>query len=222
MIPLRAEIMRRSTAFVNMLLILANTLIFIYEFSLPARAGNALISGFGLVPSHVQSFVSHPQGQMTAAMLPLFTSMFLHGGILHLVGNMLFLWVFGGGIEDRLGHAAYLLFYITCGIGAGLVHVATNWGSSVPTIGASGAISGVMGAFIVLFPRSKILTLVPLLFIFFTARLPAILMLGYWFLVQFLSGLSTFGQINQGGVAWWAHIGGFAMGAILILQFRHS
>jgi rhomboid family protein len=220
MIPLRAEIFRRGAASITVLLILINTLVFIYQFSLPPRASDALVASFGLVPLHAAQLLSHPGGNAGAALVPIFTSMFLHGGILHLLGNMLFLWVFGGGVEDRLGHVRYLFFYLACGIGAGIVHIATNWASPIPTIGASGAISGVMGAFIVLFPRSRILTLVPLLFFFFTIRLPAMLMLGYWFLIQFLSGLSTFGQINQGGVAWWAHIGGFALGAFLIWQLQ--
>lgn len=219
MIPLRAELFRRRAALVTTLLILVNTAVFLYQFSLPSRAANALVAGFGLIPLHVSQVASHG-GNFQGALLPIFTSMFLHGGILHLLGNMLFLWVFGGGVEDRLGHLRYLFFYLVCGVGAALVHVVTNWGSPVPTIGASGAISGVMGAFIVLFPRSRILTLVPLLFIFFTVRLPAMIMLGYWFLIQFLSGLSTFGEIGQGGVAWWAHIGGFGLGALLIWRFR--
>ncbi len=135
--------------------------------------------------------------------------MFLHGGWFHLLGNMLFLWVFGGSVEDRLGHARYLLFYLLCGLGAGVTHVIANWGSTLPSIGASGAISGVMGAYIVLFPRSKILTLVPIIIFFFTVRLPAVLILGYWFLIQFLSGFLSLGEVDQTGVAWWAHIGGF-------------
>jgi hypothetical protein len=135
---------------------------------------------------------------------------------------MLFLWVFGGSVEDRMGHILYLMFYLICGIGAGVIHIVANWGSSIPSIGASGAISGVLGAYIVLFPRSRILTLVPLLFFFFTVRLPAILMLGYWFLIQFLSGISTLGRANQGGVAWWAHIGGFLLGIFLALTLRDA
>jgi hypothetical protein len=146
--------------------------------------------------------------------------MFLHGGWLHLLGNMLFIWVFGGSVEDRMGHILYLMFYLICGVGAGIIHIVANWGSSIPSIGASGAISGVLGAYIVVFPRSRILTLVPLLFFFFTVRLPAILMLGYWFLIQFLSGISTLGRANQGGVAWWAHIGGFLLGIFLALTLR--
>jgi rhomboid family protein len=222
MIPLRAEIFRRGAALVTTTLILINTVVFIYQFSLPPRSANALVAAFGLIPLHAEQLLTRPAANLGPTVVPLFTSMFLHGGILHLLGNMLFLWVFGAGVEDRLGHLRYLLFYLVCGVGAGLVHIVTNWASPIPTIGASGAISGVMGAFIVLFPRSRILTLVPLLFIFFTIRLPALIMLGYWFLIQFLSGLSTFGQINQGGVAWWAHIGGFGLGALLIWQLRQQ
>ena len=148
--------------------------------------------------------------------------MFLHGGFLHILGNMLFLWVFGGNVEDNLGHGRYLGFYFICGIGAGLAQVVVNWGSQLPSIGASGAISGVMGAYIVLLPRSRILTLIPLLFFFFTMRIPALIILGYWFVIQFLSGVSTLGEINQGGVAWWAHIGGFILGMFLVWGMRQS
>ena len=218
MIPLRAENTRRSFAAVCVLLIAANVAVFVYQISLPAKAGNALVASFGVVPARTERLLAHPTGPAAAvAIIPLFTSMFLHGGVLHILGNMLFLWVFGASVEDRLGHLRYLLFYLVCGIGAGLVHIVANWGSRVPSIGASGAISGVMGAYIILFPRSRILTLVPLLFFFFTVRLPAVLMLGYWFLIQFLSGITTLGEVSQGGVAWWAHIGGFLLGAFLMI-----
>jgi membrane associated rhomboid family serine protease len=214
-IPLRAENPHRSFAIVNALLIVANILAFVYQVTLPPRAGSALVSHFGVVPARAERALEHPGVSIPLAAVPLVTSMFLHGGILHLLGNMLFLWVFGGSVEDRFGHKAYLLFYFVCGIGAGLTHIVANWGSTVPSIGASGAISGVMGAYIMLFPLSRILTLVPLLFFFFTVRLPALLMLGYWFLIQFLSGMSSLGERDQGGVAWWAHIGGFLLGAVL-------
>lgn len=166
MIPLRAENPRRTFAFVNLLLIVANIIIFIYQASLPPRAGEALISTFGVVPARAERALQAPVANTRVAAVPLVTSMFLHGGLLHLLGNMLFLWVFGGSVEDRLGHIYYGLFYFLCGIGAGLTHMLLNWGSHVPSIGASGAISGVMGAYIVLFPFSRILTLVPLLFSF--------------------------------------------------------
>ena len=222
MIPLRSETPRRTIAWVNMLLIAANVLVFVYQLSLPPRGGDFLVQQFGLVPLRAEQALAHPGPQLGPAIVPLVTSMFLHGGFLHILGNMLFLWVFGGNVEDRLGHLRYLGFYFICGIGSALAQVVVNWGSRIPSIGASGAISGVMGAYIILFPSSRVLTLVPLLFFFFTVRLPAMLILGYWFLIQFLSGLSTLGQINQGGVAWWAHIGGFILGAFLVWGVRQS
>jgi membrane associated rhomboid family serine protease len=222
MIPLRSEIKRRTFPVVNILLILANIAVFAYQLSLPPRAGDLLVQQFGLVPVRAERALAHPGPQLGPAFVPLVTSMFLHGGFLHILGNMLFLWVFGGNVEDRLGHLKYLGFYFICGIGAGLAQIVVNWGSRLPSIGASGAISGVMGAYIVLFPTARILTLIPLLFFFFTMRLPALLMLGYWFVIQFLSGISTIGQINQGGVAWWAHIGGFILGMFLVWGLRQQ
>ena len=126
------------------------------------------------------------------------TSMFLHGGWMHLLGNMLFLWVFGGAVEETLGHIQYFIFYFICGIGSAIAHTVFNWGSTVPTIGASGAISGVMGAFIVLFPALAVTTLIPALFLFFTIRIPAVLMLGYWFFIQFFSGVASLGVGGSG------------------------
>lgn len=214
MIPLRAETPWRTFAVINILLIALNVGVFCYQISLKPKAQDALISSLGVVPAQTQHMLKNPARYAAVAVVPLFTSMFLHGGWLHLLGNMLFLWVFGGSVEGRLGHFGYLLFYLFCGLGAGVTHIVANWGSHIPSIGASGAISGVLGAYIVLFPASKILTLVPLLVFFFTVRLPAILMLGYWFFIQFISGISTLGQGNPEGVAWWAHIGGFVLGAL--------
>ncbi len=221
MIPLRAETFRKTFALINILLIAVNVACFVYQLTLPPRAGDALVAGLGVVPARAERMVAHPtERTVSDTVVPLVASMFLHGGILHIAGNMLFLWVFGASVEDRLGHMRYLIFYLVSGIGAGLTHVVANWGSHVPSIGASGAISGVMGAYIILFPGSRILTLIPLLFFFFTVRLPAVIMLGYWFMIQFLSGMGSLGQANQGGVAWWAHIGGFLLGAILVLNLR--
>jgi membrane associated rhomboid family serine protease len=222
MIPLRSETPRRSFPIVNVLLILANIAVFAYQLGLPPRAGNQLVQEFGLVPARAETALAHPGAALGPALIPLVTSMFLHGGFLHILGNMLFLWVFGGNVEDNLGHGRYLGFYFICGIGAGLAQVVVNWGSKLPSIGASGAISGVMGAYIVLLPRSRILTLIPLLFFFFTMRIPALIILGYWFVIQFLSGVSTLGDINQGGVAWWAHIGGFILGMFLVWGMRQQ
>jgi membrane associated rhomboid family serine protease len=222
MIPLRSETPRRTFPLINILLVLANVAVFIYQLSLSPRAGDALVQQFGLVPFRAERALAHPGAALGPALIPLVTSMFLHGGFLHIIGNMLFLWVFGGNVEDKLGRAKYLGFYFICGIGAGLSQVVVNWGSRLPSIGASGAISGVMGAYIVLFPGSRILTLIPLLFFFFTMRIPALIILGYWFIIQFLSGISTLGEISQGGVAWWAHIGGFVLGMFLVWGLRQS
>jgi membrane associated rhomboid family serine protease len=141
--------------------------------------------------------------------------MFLHGGFLHIIGNMWFLWIFGGNVEDQFGHIGYLLFYLVCGLGSGVTQVLFSWGSRVPSLGASGAIAGVLGAYIVFFPRARILTLIPLLIIFFTARIPAWIFIGFWFLMNFLSGVSSLGMRSAGGVAWWAHVGGFLLGVLM-------
>jgi membrane associated rhomboid family serine protease len=220
MIPLRVDILRTRAAICNGMLILANVLVFLYELSLPPKAGQALVYTFGLVPSQTHLLFASHGITLARAFLPMVTSMFLHGGWMHLLGNMLFLWVFGGSVEETLGHIQYLIFYFICGIGSAAVHTAFNWGSKVPTIGASGAISGVMGAFIVLYPRARVTTLIPALFLFFTIRIPAVLMLGYWFFIQFFSGVASLGVGDQGGVAWWAHVGGFILGALLIVGER--
>ena len=220
MIPLRVDIFRARAAIMNGLLILANVLAFFYELTLSPRTGRLLVYKFGLTPSHEQLLFARHGINLPQAVLPLFTSMFLHGGWMHLLGNMLFLWVFGGAVEEALGHFQYLIFYLVCGVGSALVHTVFNLGSKVPTIGASGAISGVMGAFIVLFPRAKVTTLIPALLLFFTVKIPAYLMLGYWFLLQFFSGVASLGMTDQGGVAWWAHVGGFILGALLVVEAR--
>ncbi len=220
MIPLRVDIMRTRVALMNALLIVANTLAFLYELSLPAKAGNRFIAVFGLTPSHEQLLFAPHGISLGQAIVPIFTSMFLHGGWMHLLGNMLFLWVFGGAVEDAMGHLTYLIFYLLCGAGAAATHLFVNWGSKIPTVGASGAISGVMGAFIVLYPTSRVTTLFPIIIFFFTVRIPAVLMLGYWFFLQLFSGVASFGMSDQGGVAWWAHVGGFVLGAILAIRAR--
>lgn len=150
---------------------------------------------------------------------PVFTSMFIHAGWLHLIGNMLFLFVFGRSIEDRFGHGRFLLLYFLCGVGAAFADIMFNVGSQVPTIGASGAIAGILGAYLVSYPRARITTLIPLLIIFWTVRLPALLVLGYWFLIQFVAGYQMLAieSASAGGVAWWAHVGGFLLGMLLAL-----
>ncbi|SRR5712692_993206 len=220
MIPLRDDNPRQTMPVVTVLLILANAGVFIYQLSLGSRGENELAMIFGLVPARVQMLLNGQPMTAAAALVPLLTSMFLHGGVLHLLGNMWFLWVFGDNIEDYFGHLKYLFFYLLCGLGAGLVHTVANLSSIVPTVGASGAISGVLGAYIVLFPRAHVLTLVPLIFFFFTVKLPAVVILGYWFAIQFLSGVSSLGTASMGGTAWWAHIGGFVLGVLIVLASR--
>jgi len=221
MIPLKDLNPRRTTPFVTLMIILANVLVFLYQVSLGPQAGKAFFYAFGMIPARVGLLVSgHTVVTAGQAFAPLLTSMFLHGSWLHLIGNMWFLWIFGDNIEDYLGHLNYLVFYLVCGIAAGLTHTLANLTSTVPAVGASGAISGVLGAYIVLYPTSRVVTLVPLLIIFFTVRLPAVVILGYWFLIQFLSGLSTLALPTEGGTAWWAHIGGFVLGAVLVLASR--
>jgi membrane associated rhomboid family serine protease len=220
MIPLKANIFRSRVAIVNALLILVNVLAFIHELTLSPKMGQALVYMFGLIPAREQLLFSPHGITLGQAILPMFTSMFLHGGWMHLLGNMLFLWVFGGAVEEALGHFQYLIFYLICGVGSALVHTVFNLGSKLPTVGASGAISGVMGAFIVLFPTARVTTLIPALLLFFTVRIPAYLMLGYWFFIQFFSGVASLRMTDQGGVAWWAHVGGFILGAMLVVGVR--
>jgi hypothetical protein len=209
-IPLKDLNPRRTYPVVNTMLILANVIVFLYQITLPPHQGNAFVLANATIPNHIRlALAGHHDIQ--AAFLPLFTSMFLHSGFLHIAGNMLFLWIFGDNVEDYFGHFPYLLFYLGCGIGSGLAHIIFNYHSSLPALGASGAISGVMGAYIVLYPRARVLTLV---FIFFIP-IPAFIILGYWFLLQFVAGVSTVGASATGGVAWWAHIGGFLMGVVI-------
>jgi membrane associated rhomboid family serine protease len=200
-----------------------NVAIFIYEFSLGHRV-QGLIAQNGLVPA---SFIGSINATGNAIDIPFrpqvfVTSLFLHGGWLHVGGNMLYLWIFGDNVEDRLGHVRFLIFYLVCGVAASLVHVLANPASTVPTIGASGAIAGVLGAYFLLYPKSRVLTLVPLGFYLQVVQLPAFFLLGFWFLLQFIVGAVSLGARNAGGagVAWWAHVGGFAAGAGLQFVLR--
>ncbi len=221
MIPLRDDQPRFSKPYVTYFLIALNTLIFLFEFWVGQQsqgALNSLISEFGVVPR----IVTGGHANLVVAFVPLLTSMFLHASWLHLIGNMWVLWIFGDNIEDYLGHFAYLLFYLICGVAAGIAHIVLNARSGAPTVGASGAIAGVMGAYLLLYPRAKVLTIVPLIIFFTFWWLPAWIVLGYWFLLQFLSGTATsiaYSSRSSGGVAFWAHVGGFAAGLILIKLF---
>ncbi|OLE48044.1 MAG: hypothetical protein AUG46_04650 [Acidobacteria bacterium 13_1_20CM_3_58_11] len=218
-IPLKDLNPSRTYPFVNVTLILANITVFIYELgleaTLPRRAYEALLLSYSTVPARFPSFLSG-HASFEVSFSPLVTSMFLHYDFLHIAGNMLFLWIFGDNVEDFFGHIAYLFFYLVCGVGAGLLHVLFNLHSSIPAVGASGAISGVMGAYILLHPRARILTLV----FIFPLPVPAVIFLGLWYVIQFVSGLNALGGGASGGVAWWAHIGGFLLGMLLTTLAR--
>ena len=220
-IPLRDHIRRRTFWAFTLLLIVANTWVFLVELSM-GRELNRLVYLYGLVPAHYTVPGALLKTSFHSKVLPVFTSMFLHGGWLHLIGNMLFLFVFGRSIEDRFGHGRFLLMYFAAGVGAALMQVITNAGSQVPTIGASGAIAGILGADFVCFPRAPIPPLIPLFFFFWAIRLPPILLLGYWFLIQFVAGyqMLSIETASAGGVAWWAHVGGFVLGAFLALLLK--
>jgi len=206
-LPLRDENPSGRFPFVNMGLVLANIAVFVYELSLSPHLLRSFELSNAVVPGRISTWLSG-YGTFEGAFLPLVTSMFLHAGFAHILGNMLFLWIFGDNVEANFGHLPYLIFYLLCGIGSGLVHIAFNFHSHVPALGASGAISGVMGAYIVLEPRNRILSL----FFIFLIRVPAVVVLGLWFAMQFLSGISSIGTVMNGGVAVWAHIGGFLLG----------
>lgn len=217
MIPLRDSVRPRRFPIVNVSIIVVNILVFVYELALGPRAQD-FIQTYGVIPERLMS----PGNFGFLPFLTLITSMFLHGGLLHIVGNMLYLWVFGDNVEDQMGRAGYLVFYLISGITAGLTHVVFNAGSVVPTIGASGAVAGVLGAYFVSFPRAKVLALFPISFLLPIVEVRAVYYLAFWFIFQVFSGLAAIraGAMAQ-PIAWWAHIGGFIIGAILIRFFRN-
>ncbi|MFY9560227.1 MAG: rhomboid family intramembrane serine protease [Terriglobales bacterium] len=223
MIPLRDDQPSFSTPFINYFLIVLNVLVFLFELSVGMQspgALNAFLSIFGVVPQHTVAVLTGQSYDSPAtAILPFFTSMFLHGSFYHLGGNMLFLWIFGDNVEDYLGHFRYLVFYLGGGIVAAMAQILLNPNSPIPTVGASGAIAGVMGAYFILYPRARVLVWFPPIFLFHVA---AWLMLGYWFLMQFLSGTVTSIAVTSqttGGIAFWAHVGGFVAGVLMIKVF---
>jgi membrane associated rhomboid family serine protease len=234
MIPLRDNIPSRTTPIVNYTLIGLCSVAFFFQL----REGNQdrLVERYGMIPRRVAQPDEpirvierqlHPLGEVIqrerileapgfSPWLTLLTCIFLHGGWLHFLGNMWFLHIFGDNVEDRIGHLGYLIFYLVCGVAASLAHLLTNTGSPIPTIGASGAIAGVMGSYFLLYPRSQVLTIVPIFFFIHLMVIPAPIFLGIWFLLQFFQGtLSVTGDVEAGGVAWWAHIGGFVIGVAI-------
>ena len=206
MIPLRDVIPSRTFPIFTIGFIILNSLAFLFEISLTDDSLESFVRAYGVVPARFE-------------WLSVLTSMFLHGGWLHFLGNMLYLWIFGDNVEDRLGHVRFVLFYLFCGAAAAIAHVLINPHSTVPTIGASGAIAGVLGAYFVMYPRSRVLALLPLFIFWEIIEVPAILFLGFWFLMQFLSGVGSLAAgagVEGGGIAFWAHVAGFLAGMLVV------
>lgn len=210
MIPLRALLYRRNVPAMTLILIAVNVLCFLFEMSLPLEVRDAFIERYGLLPDRLAPFT-------------FLSSMFLHGGWFHLIGNMWFLWVFGSHIEDAMGAPKFLVFYLVSGIASAAVQFAVLFGSPIPTIGASGAIAGVMGAFLILYPRVRVVTLIFIVFFITTINIPAAFMLLYWFFLQVISGVGYLSSVSNGqGIAWFAHVGGFLAGIVLVRLFGQS
>ncbi len=223
MIPLRDNVPSRTYPIVNITLIAINVAVFLYQLMLGPEL-NEFVRAYAVVPfRYFHDVYVGTRGAIEPVsapdlVVPLFTSMFMHGGWLHLIGNMLYLWIFGDNVEDRLGHFRYIVFYLLCGIVASLAHIWFNASSRVPSLGASGAIAGVLSAYMLLYPRARVLVLFPIWIFLQTFEVPALFFLGFWFLQQFLYGLFSLdvASVQTGGVAWWAHIGGFVSGAVLL------
>ncbi len=217
MIPLRDKNPTRKFPIVTVLLIIINVLMFFYQLSLGNRFDD-LFFNYGMIPNKIV----HLDFANPLIILTLLTSIFLHGGWLHLAGNMLYLWVFGDNVEDKMGRMRFLLFYILCGVSASILHIIIEPTSMIPTIGASGSISGVLGAYLLMFPKARVVTLIPIFVFIQITELPAFIILGLWFILQFINGMISLGYetAGMGGVAWWAHIGGFVAGMILLIPFR--
>ncbi len=222
MIPLRDSVPRRTYPFTNNLLILLNIGAFVYQL-----AQGPALEEFLLRWAFIPDRLFHPLAwglSPLASLETVFTAMFLHGGFLHIAGNLLYLWIFGDNVEDALGHARYLFFYLASGVSAAFLQTIVNPASTLPNIGASGAIAGVLGAYFVLYPRARVVTLVPLFFLFPLVEVPAGIYLLFWFVMQFWMGSADLAAAGRrghgGGVAWWAHVGGFVGGIVLVLLMR--
>ena len=223
MFPLKDDIPSRHFPVVNLWLIIVNILCFVYQLSLgPELEGFILSHGF--VPAR---FAAEQAANFMSlgSYAPIFSSMFLHGGLLHIFSNLWMLWIFGDNVEDRMGHGRYLLFYLLCGVAAAFTQFWANPHAQAPMIGASGAISGVLGAYVFLFPRARILTFIPIFILFYLVEIPAYFFIGVWFLLQFMQGAAqqvAVGGPVEGGVAWWAHVGGFVAGVMLLYFFKRG
>ncbi len=221
MIPFKDNVPARSYPLVTILLIGANLFVFLYEMSLPAGDLEGFFQLNALVPVRIKEIGALPLSTGLAMTRNALFSMFLHAGWLHLIGNMWYLWIFGDNIEDRMGHLRFLCFYLLCGGLASATHIAYHSDSTVPAVGASGAVAGVLGAYLICYPFARILTIVPLILVWPMIELPAIVVLGFWFAVQVVNGTAGLAadSIESGGIAWWSHIGGFFAGAVLIKIF---
>jgi len=215
MIPFKDDNPTRTFPFVTIAFIVLNAIVFVQQIT-SASSPKDIAFAYGAIPHYLLTFNTT---QAIHPALTLFSSMFMHGGLFHLGSNMLFLWIFGNNIEDRLGHMRFIIFYLLCGIAAAYSHALAEQSSMMPMIGASGAIAGILGAYMILFPRAKVHTLIFLGIFIQVVRLPAILVIGLWFVIQFLNGVLSKGGAGQGGVAWFAHIGGFLFGVIMIKIF---
>jgi len=219
MIPLRDNIRSRTWPIVNTALIIANAVVFVFELRLPQGSLASFVSQWGLIPAEL---LADPIMQWYR----IFTSIFIHAGWVHFLGNMLYLYIFGDNVEDRLGHMRYVVFYLVCGVSASLLQVHFSRGSMVPMIGASGAIAGVLGAYFILYPKARVLTLVPIFVFIRIVEIPAFVLLGFWFIIQAWSSTLSLGSRavhgDVGGVAWWAHSGGFITGVILVFFLSRS
>ncbi|MGH7394893.1 MAG: rhomboid family intramembrane serine protease [Candidatus Methylomirabilales bacterium] len=214
MIPLRDNIPARRFPAVTIGLIAANVAVFLYQYLLIPESAQRMIFLYGLIPRELTSGVPLDPHRFPAE-VTLFTSMFFHGGLFHVGGNMLYLWIFGNNVEDAMGHARFVLFYVLSGLAAAFSQVAAGPNSAIPMVGASGAVSGVLGAYLLLYPHARVLTLITLGWFWRLVEIPALIVLGFWIVVQVANGLLTF-NFQGGGVAWFAHIGGFAAGMVLL------
>jgi membrane associated rhomboid family serine protease len=219
LIPLRDINPTDRFAIVTLILIILNIVVFLYELVLGEMAGELFIAAFALIPERLFSHAAASEGAFPVA-ATMITSMFLHGGFLHIAGNMLYLWIFGNNVEDSMGRMRFIVFYLLCGLLAAYAHALMNRTSAIPMIGASGAVSGVLGAYLLLFPRARVVTLVMFGFYIRTVEVPAMVVLGFWFALQFLNALVISGP--GGGVAWYAHVGGFVAGMLMIGLFKRK
>jgi membrane associated rhomboid family serine protease len=220
-IPLHDDNPANITPVVTVTVIVLCALVFLLQMTLPVTAQRAVVYSFGMVPAVLFDLKQlPPELAVVPAEVTIFTSMFMHGGWMHIIGNMLYLWIFGNNVEDAMGHGRFVLFYLLCGIAAVFAQALPNVGSEVPMIGASGAISGVLGAYLLLYPHARVLVAIPFGFYIHTVRLPAGWVLGFWIVLQLLNSLVSGGQ--TGGVAWGAHIGGFVAGMLLIPLFKRK